>query len=56
MLKDHEIAELVNNLRDVAVKYHATQQLRERISHLILDAFQKERNEGVYNVWGDKYG
>lgn len=30
-MKDHQIRELVNELRDIAVEYHGTQQLRERI-------------------------
>ncbi len=30
-VKDHIIREVVNNLRDVALQYHDTQQLRERI-------------------------
>ena len=30
-MKDHEIAALVNSLRDVATTYGQTQQLRERI-------------------------
>lgn len=34
-LKDHEIAALVNALRDVALQYRDTQQLRERIAELI---------------------
>ncbi|VTU32155.1 hypothetical protein H4CHR_02954 [Variovorax sp. PBS-H4] len=38
--KDHQTAALVNNLRDVALQYRDAQQLRERISHLIVDAAQ----------------
>lgn len=34
-LKDHQIAALVNELRDIAIKYHSTQQLRERIAHAV---------------------
>lgn len=34
-MKDHQIRELVNDLRDIAVKYHGTQQLRERIARTI---------------------
>lgn len=33
--KDHEVRELVNALRDVAVQHHASPQLRERIAGLI---------------------
>lgn len=35
LLKDHQIRELVNELRDIAVEYHGTQQLRERIARAI---------------------
>lgn len=34
-MKDHQIRELVNELRDIAVDYHGTQQLRERIARTI---------------------
>lgn len=34
-LKDHEIAALVNELRDTAVQYRDTQQLRDRISRIV---------------------
>lgn len=33
--KDHQVRELVNELRDIAVEYHGTQQLRERIARTI---------------------
>jgi hypothetical protein len=32
---DHEVAALVNRLRDIAVAFHATEQLRDRIAHEI---------------------
>jgi hypothetical protein len=34
-LKDHQIRGLVNQLRDIAIEYHGTQQLRERIASVI---------------------
>lgn len=34
-LKDHQIRELVNELRDIAVQYHGTQQLREKIARAV---------------------
>ncbi|MBZ7124664.1 hypothetical protein [Klebsiella grimontii] len=34
-MKDHEIRELVNQLRDVAIKYHGAGQLREQISRVV---------------------
>lgn len=34
-MKDHQIRELVNELRDIAVEYHGTEQLRERIARTI---------------------
>jgi hypothetical protein len=39
-LKDHQIAALVNELRDIAVKFHDTQQLRERIAQVVVPALQ----------------
>jgi len=38
-VKDHVIREVVNNLRDVAIQYHATQQLRSRIQDAIAPLF-----------------
>lgn len=37
VFKDHEIAQLVNELRNIAVEFHAAQQLRERISRVVLN-------------------
>lgn len=34
-MKDHQIRELVNELRNIAVEYHGTQQLRERIARTV---------------------
>jgi len=34
-MKDHIIAAVVNDLRDTAIKFHDTQQLRERLRHCI---------------------
>lgn len=34
-MKDHEIRELVNQLRDVAIKYHAAGQLREQFARVV---------------------
>lgn len=33
--KDHQTAQLVNDLRDTAVQFHGAQQLRERIARLV---------------------
>lgn len=35
MMKDHEIREMVNRLRDIAVEFHDSEQLRERIAREI---------------------
>jgi hypothetical protein len=35
-IKDHVIAQTVNELRDIAVQFHGAQQLRERIAHVIV--------------------
>lgn len=37
-MKDHQIRELVNELRDIAIEHHSTQQLRERIARTVLAA------------------
>lgn len=37
-MKDHEIRELVNQLRDVAIKYHGAGQLREQIARTVRSA------------------
>ncbi|EFI6095297.1 hypothetical protein HUI25_001828 [Escherichia coli] len=35
-VKEHQVRELVNKLRDVAIKYHGTQQLREHIAKTVI--------------------
>ncbi|MCF0272907.1 hypothetical protein L0F50_02560 [Klebsiella pneumoniae] len=34
-MKDHEIRELVNQLRDIAIEYHSAGQLREKIARTV---------------------
>lgn len=46
-MKDHEIRELVNQIRDIAIEYHGTQQLRERIAHVIHAAMLQSGNSPV---------
>lgn len=41
-LKDHEIARLINQLRDVAKEYAQAQQLRSRISRIIVPIFKQQ--------------
>lgn len=41
-LKDHQIRELVNELRDIAVQYHGTQQLREKIARAVNNSIRSE--------------
>lgn len=36
-MKDHEISKIVNELRDIAIDFHAAGQLRERIAYCIVD-------------------
>lgn len=35
VLKEHQIRELINKLRDIAIEYHSTQQLREHIACVV---------------------
>ena len=46
-MKDHQIRELVNDLRDIAVDYHGTQQLRERIARTVRAAMLQAGNSPV---------
>lgn len=43
-MKDHQIRELVNELRDIAVEYHGAQQLRERIARTVRAAMLQAGN------------
>lgn len=40
-MKDHEKAQLVNQLTAIAKEFHATQQLRARIAECLLPALEK---------------
>lgn len=44
LMKDHQIRELVNDLRDIAIGYHGTQQLRERIARTVRAAMLQAGN------------
>lgn len=46
-MKDHEIRELVNQLRDIAIKYHGAGQLREQISRVVRTAMLQAGNSPV---------
>ncbi|VUS34345.1 DUF551 domain-containing protein [Klebsiella pasteurii] len=46
-MKDHEIRELVNQLRDVAIKYHGAGQLREQIARTVRAAMLQAGNSPV---------
>jgi hypothetical protein len=42
VMRDHQIRELVNQLRDIAMEYHGTQQLREKIARTIRSAISQD--------------
>lgn len=44
-MKDHQIAALVNTLRDIAVEFHGAQQLRERISQAVCAALHSDAEQ-----------
>lgn len=44
-MKDHEIRELVNQLRDVAIKYHGAGQLREKIARTVRAAILQAQSD-----------
>ncbi|WP_227414730.1 hypothetical protein [Enterobacter cloacae complex sp. I1M] len=49
-MKDHQIRELVNELRDIAVKYHGSQQLREHIARTIRAAMLQGAEQTNYRA------
>ena len=52
-MKDHEIRELVNQLRDVAIKYHGAGQLREQIARVVrAHALQAEPDKSASKLPG----
>lgn len=50
-MKDHEIRELVNQLRDVAIKYHGAGQLREQIARVVRAHMLQAGNSPVIPGW-----
>lgn len=57
-MNDHEIAELVNELRDIAQVYGNTQQLRQRIAYCIvpiLKEYQRVEKQLEYE-WEQQAG
>ncbi|UWC45378.1 hypothetical protein [Klebsiella aerogenes] len=53
VLKDHQIRELVNQLRDIAIEYHGTQQLRERIARALRAAMLQAEPVTTANKLGN---
>lgn len=46
-MKENQTRELVNELRDIAIEYHGTQQLRERIARTVSAAIIQAGNSPV---------
>lgn len=42
VLKDHQIADMVNSLRDIALQFHGHGSLRERIANVLVPALKAE--------------
>lgn len=51
-MKENQIRELVNELRDIAVEYHGTQQLRERIARTVRAAIIQAGNFRQFRMIG----
>lgn len=49
-LKDHELADFVNQLTKVANKYGNTQQLRAQISEVVHDKLRPYRNKALQGI------
>ena len=47
-MKPHQVREMVNELRDVAVVYSDTHQLRDRIAHVVHKYLKQEPGEWVW--------
>jgi hypothetical protein len=43
-MKDHQRAEFTNKLRDAAIKYQGTQQLRSRLAAVVDECITKDKN------------
>lgn len=50
-IKDHVIAKAINDLRDIAIKYHNTQQLREQIASIVRPLLQQSPAVAVPDGW-----
>ncbi|EBD2438936.1 DUF551 domain-containing protein [Salmonella enterica] len=53
-MKENQIRELVNELHDIAIEYHGTQQLRERIARTVRAALHhdlEKRNQPVSQTY-----
>ncbi|HAK0847163.1 TPA: DUF551 domain-containing protein [Salmonella enterica] len=46
-MKENQIRDLVNELRDIAIEYHGTQQLRERIARTVRAAIIQAGNSPI---------
>ncbi|HFZ7708053.1 TPA: DUF551 domain-containing protein [Salmonella enterica subsp. enterica serovar Virchow] len=49
-MKENQIRDLVNELRDIAIEYHGTQQLRERIARTVRAAIIQAGNSPVIGI------
>lgn len=49
-MKDHQIRDLVNELRDIVVEYYGTQQLRERIAKTVRAAMLQGAEQTKYRA------
>ncbi|EOY8024795.1 DUF551 domain-containing protein [Salmonella enterica] len=49
-MKENQIRELVNELSDIAIEYHGTQQLRERIARTVRAAIIQAGNSPVIGI------
>lgn len=52
--KDHQTAQLVNALRDCAIKYHGAEQLRDQIAHLVVPVCEQLKQACHMREWNDK--
>ena len=54
-MKDRQITEVINTIRDIANEYHDTQQLRERIAAVLRPVLMFDAKKSGQLIVGDAY-
>lgn len=49
-MKDHEIAQVINQLKDIAIEYRDAQQLRQQIHGVVMDMVKRLREDKSFGM------